>query len=111
MKREFAFAVANRYDALYNGSDDEETEPDLGQEGSQIEEMYTSTCEGVLRRSRGRKEWLSKDTGNLVEKRHELKARMEAAKTRNQKLATAHAYKNKNQKLKGSCSRDNRKKN
>ena len=50
MKSEFTIALANRYDTLYNGSGDEETEPDLGQDGSHIKEMYTSTCEGVLRK-------------------------------------------------------------
>ena len=38
---EFTIALANRYDALYNGSDDdEEMEPDLEEEWNQIKEMY-----------------------------------------------------------------------
>lgn len=52
---------------------------------------------------------MRKDTCTLVEKRRELKANMEAAKTINQKLATARAYNIKNKEVKRSCRRDKRK--
>ena len=111
MKDEFTIALANRYDVLYNGSDDdEEMEPDLEEEWNQIKEMYSSTCEEVLGKViRERKEWMSEDTWKIVEERRELKAKMEAAKTRNQKLATTHAYNMKNTEVKRSFRRDKRK--
>ena len=72
--------------------------------------MYSSTCEEVLGKvTRERKEWMSEDTWKIVEERRDLKAKMEAAKTRNQKLATTHAYNMKNTEVKRSCRRDKRK--
>ena len=111
VKDEFTITLADRYDALYNGSDDdEEMEPELEEEWSQIKEMYSSTCEEVLGKvTRERKEWMSEDTWEIVEERRKLKAKMEAAKTRNQKLATTHAYNMKNTEVKRSCRRDKRK--
>ena len=42
VKDKFTIALANRYDPLYNGSDDdEEMEPDLEEEWNQIKEMYS----------------------------------------------------------------------
>ena len=52
---------------------------------------------------------MSEDTWEIVEERRELKAKMEAAKTRNQKLATTHAYNMKNTEVKRICRRDKRK--
>ena len=90
VKDEFVIALAKRYDVLYNGSDDEEeTEPDLEQEWSQVKAMHSSTCEETLGKvRRERKEWMSEDTWKFVEERRQLKARMEATKTRNQRLAS-----------------------
>ena len=45
VREEFVIALATRYDALYNGSDDgEEVELDVEQEWNKIKEMYSSTC-------------------------------------------------------------------
>ncbi|KAJ7383204.1 hypothetical protein OS493_030002 [Desmophyllum pertusum] len=62
---EFIIVLANRYDALYNESDDEEEmEPDMRSvKWSKIKEMYSSTCEEVLGKAkRERKAWMSEDT-------------------------------------------------
>ena len=41
MREEFVIALANRYDALYNGLDDEEEAvQDVEQEWSKVKEMY-----------------------------------------------------------------------
>ena len=73
---------------LYNGSDDEgEIGPDLEQEWSQ------TICKEILSKvKRERMEWMSEDTWTLVEERRELKSKMKAAMTRNQKLAATRVY-------------------
>ena len=49
VREEFTIALANSYDALCNGSDDEEeAELHVEQKWSKIKEMYPSTCEEVL---------------------------------------------------------------
>ena len=56
-----------------------------------MKEMYSSTCEEVLGKvRRERKAWMSEDTWKLVEERRALKAKVEAAKTRRQKLAATN---------------------
>ena len=75
LRKEFAIALTNRYDALYNEPvDEEEPELDIEQEWSKIREMYSSTCEEVLGRAkRERKAWMSENTWRLVEERRLLK--------------------------------------
>ena len=71
--------------------------------------MYSSTCEEVLGKARReRKAWMSEDTWKLVEERRALKAKLEAAKTRKQKLAATNMYNKKNHEVKRSCRRDKR---
>ena len=49
VRHEFLTALANSYDALYNGSDNEEKiTRELKQERSQFKEMHFSTCEEIL---------------------------------------------------------------
>ena len=83
VREESVIAVANRYDALHNEPVDvEETELDIELK------MYSFTCEEVLGKAkRERKACTSENTWTLVEKRRVLKAKLEAAKTRQQKLA------------------------
>ena len=108
VREEFFSALANRYEALYNGSDDEEeAELDVEQEWSKIKEMYSSTCEEVLGKvRRERKAWRSEDTWKHDEERRALKAKLEAAKTRKQNLAASNMYNKKNHEVKRSCRRD-----
>ena len=107
---EFAIALTNRYDALYNEpADEEEPELDIEQEWSKIREMYSSNCEEALGRAkRERKAWMSENTWKLVEERRVLKAKLEATKTREQKLAAVGRYNEKNHEVKRSCRRDKR---
>ena len=71
--------------------------------------MALQTSEEILCKVRQeRKEWMSEDTWKLVEERYKMKGKMEAAKTRNQKLDSAHVY-NMNKEVKRSCRRDTRK--
>ena len=51
---------------------------------------------------------MSENTWRLVEERRVLKAKLEAAKTRQQKLAALEGYNEKNHEVKRSCRRDKR---
>ena len=106
----FVIALTNRYDALYNDSvDEEEMELDIEQDWITIKEMYSSTCEEVLGKAKREwKAWMSENTWRLVEERRMLQAKLEAAKTRQQKLATVKRYNEKNHEVKRSCRRDKR---
>ena len=110
VREEFFITLANRYDILYNGSDDdEEAELDVEQEWSKVREMYSSTCEEVLGKvRRERRAWMGEDTWKLVEERRALKAKLEAANTRKQKLAATIMYNKKNHEVKRSGRRDKR---
>ena len=109
-REKFFITLANRYDILYNGSDDdEEAELDVEQEWSKVREMYSSTSEEVLGKvRRERRAWMGEDTWKLVEERRALKAKLEAANTRKQKLATTIMYNKNNHEVKRSCRRDKR---
>ena len=67
VREEFAIALTNKYDALYNEPVDEEaTELDIEQEWSKIKEMYSSTCEEVLGKAKKeRKAWRVRTPGDL----------------------------------------------
>ena len=110
VREEFIIALTNRYDALYNEPvDEEETELDIEQEWSKIKEMYSSTCEEVLRKAkREQKAWMSENTWRTVEERHVLKAKLEVTKMRQQKSATVKRYNEKNHEVKRSCRTDKR---
>ena len=51
---------------------------------------------------------MSEDTGKLVDERRAVKANLEAAKTRKQKLDATDMYNKKNHEVKRSCRRDKR---
>ena len=88
---------------------EEEPEFEIEQEWSKIKEMYSSTCEEVLGKAkREQKAWISENTWRLVEEKRVVKAKLEAAKTRQQKLATVERYNEKNHEVKRSCRRDKR---
>lgn len=89
--------------------DEEEPELDIEQEWSKIKEMYSSTFEKVLGKAkRERKAWMIENIWRLVEERRVSKAKLEAAKTRHQKLAAVERYNEKNHEVKRSCRRDKR---
>ena len=110
VRKEFVIALTNRYDALYNEPmDEEERELDIKQEWSNNKEMYSSTCEEVLGKGkREGKAWMSENTWRLVGERRVLKAKLEATKTRQQKLAAVKRYSEKNHEVKRSYRRDKR---
>ena len=79
----------------------------LGLACSGLPGMYSSPCEEVLGKAkRERKAWMGETTWRLVEKRRMLKSKLEAAKTRQQKLATETRYNEKNHEVKRSCRRE-----
>ena len=111
VREEFVIALTNRYDTLYNELvDEEETELGIEQEWIKIKEMYSTTPgEEVLGKTkREQKVWMSETTLRLVEERRMLKAKLEAAKTRQQKLAAVKRCNEKNHEMKRSCRRDKR---
>ena len=69
--------------------------------------MYSSTCKVVLGKvGRERKARISEDTWKRVKERHALKAKLEAAKTRKQRLAATNIYNKMIREVKKSCRRD-----
>ena len=106
IKEEFQLKLANRFDVLYNGSDQED-EDDLDKEWDNIKDMYTSTCEEVLiKPKRERKKWMSEATWKLVEERRKLKMCIGLSKTRNQKKQEILRHQEKDNEVKRSCRRD-----
>ena len=106
IKEEFQLKLANRFDVLYNGSDQEEDD-DLDQEWENIKQMYVSTCEEVLGKPKvERKEWMSEATWKLVEERKNLKLCIGNTKTRNQKKQAMVKHQEKDKEVKKSCRRD-----
>ena len=105
VKDEFVIALANRYDVLYNRSDDgEEQSLTWNRSGARLRQyILLPARKSSLRSEENEKTW------KLVKERCKLKARMEAAKSRNQKLASALVYNLKNREVKRSCRRDKRK--
>ena len=84
MRQDFS----NTSKAYLLSDDEEEAELVVEQEWSRIKEMYSSIREEVLDKvRRERKAWMSENTWELVEERRALKEKLEAAKTRKQKLA------------------------
>ena len=71
--------------------------------------MHSSTCEEVLGKAKREwKAWMTENTWRLVEESRELKAKLEAARTRQQKLDAVERYNKKNHEVKRSCRTEKR---
>ena len=87
----------------------EEEELSLDDEWRQIEQGYMETCEQVLGRTKAnRKEWISKETWELIEQRKGTKNTTNMARTRNQKIEASKRYQELNREVKRRCRRDRR---
>ena len=92
MRQDFS----NTSKAYLLSDDEEEAELVVEQEWSRIKEMYSSIREEVLDKvRRERKAWMSENTWELIEEGRALKEKLEAAKTRQQKLAYKHVQQKK----------------
>lgn len=110
LKQEFILTLANRFDALrYNLEDEEEEDDEIETGWSTIKEAYTSTCEEVLGKIKGKKVWMSQETWEKVEERRKRKADVDNSKTRNQKANAMKVYNKADREVKKSCRRDKRK--
>ena len=77
-------------------------------EWKQIEQGYMETCKQVLGRAKAnRKEWISKETWEIIEQRKGAK-NMNMARTRKQKRDANKRYRELNRELKRRCRRDKR---
>ena len=64
----FGITLANKYDALYNASDNEDEEEEtVEEEWSKAKKIVLETCEEVLgRKKREKKQWMKETTWKLV---------------------------------------------
>ena len=87
----------------------EEEELSVDDEWRQIEQGYVETCEQVLGRAKTNgKEWISKETWEIIEQRKEAKNTMNMARTRKQKRDANKRYQELNRGVKRRCRRDRR---
>ena len=72
VRNAFKLALHNRFEGLQQLMEEEELSVD--DEWRQIEQGYVETCEQVLGRAKAnRKEWISKETWELIEQRKVVK--------------------------------------
>lgn len=111
-KEEFRIALANRFDALNYGSDeetDDEGEDEIEKEWNVMKKAYTEACKEVLgKRRKDQKIWMSEETWELVEQRRMKKAKIDEARTRGQKATAMSDYNEANKQVKKSCKKDKR---
>ena len=107
VRNTFKLALHNRFEGLQQLMEKEELSVD--DEWRQIEQGYVETCEQVLGRAKAsRKEWISKDTWELIESRKVAKNTTNMARTRNQKREASKRYQELNREVKRRCRRDKR---
>ena len=103
----FKLALHNRFEGLQQLMEEEELSVD--DEWRQIEQGYVETCEQVLGRAKAnRKEWISKETWEIIEQRKEAKNTMNMARARKQKRDANKRYQELNREVKRRCRRDRR---
>ena len=84
VRNAFKLALHNRFEGLQQLMGEEELS--VEDEWRQIEQGYVGTCEQVLGRAKAnRKEWISKETWEIIEQRKEAKNTTNMARTRKQK--------------------------
>ena len=107
VRNAFKLALHNRFEGLQQLMEEEELSVD--DEWRQIEQGYVETCEQVLGRAKAnRKEWISKETWELIEQRKVAKNTINMARTRNQKREASKRYQELNREVKRRCRRDKR---
>ena len=107
VRNAFKLALHNRFEGLQQLMEEEELSVD--DEWRQIEQGYVETCGQVLGRAKAnRKEWISKETWELIEQRKVAKNTTNMARTRNQKREASKRYQELNREVKRRCRRDRR---
>ena len=107
VRNAFKLALHNRFEGLQQLMGEEELS--VEDEWKQIEQGYVETCEQVLGRAKAnRKEWISKETWEIIEQRKEAKNIMNMARTRKQKRDANKRYQELNREVKRRCRRDKR---
>ena len=107
VRNAFKLALHNRFEGLQQLMEEEELSVD--DEWRQIEQGYVETCELVLGRAKAnRKEWISKETWELIEQRKVAKNTTNMVRTRNQKRDASKRYQELNREVKRRCRRDKR---
>jgi len=87
----------------------EEEELPVDDEWRLIAQGYVETCEQVLGRAKAnRKEWISKETWEIIEQRKVSKNTTNMARTRKQKRDANKRYQELNREVKRRCGRDRR---
>ena len=100
----FKLALHNRFEGLQQLM--EEKELSVDDEWRLIEQGYVETCEQVLGGAKpNRKEWISKETWDVIEQRKVAKNTMNMARTRKQKRDANKRYPELNRDVKRRCRR------
>ena len=87
----FKLALHNRFEGLQQLMEEEELS--VEDKWRQIEQGYVETCEQVLSRAKANgKEWISKETCEIIEQRKEAKNTTNMARTRKQKRDANKRY-------------------
>ena len=87
----------------------EKEELSVDDEWRQIEQGYVETCEQVLGRAKAnRKEWISKETWEIIEQRKVAENTAIISTTRNQKREASKRYQELNREVKRRCRRARR---
>ena len=102
---QFKLVLQNRFECLQQL----EEEPSLDDEWREIEKGYVEAREEVLRKAKStKKEWISKETWEIIERRQVAKNAVNMAKTRNQKRVASESYQEMNREVKRCCKRGKR---
>ena len=107
VRNTFKLVLHIRFEGLQQLMGEEELS--VEDEWRQIEQGYVETCEQVLGRAKAnRKEWISKETWEIIEQRKEAKNTTNMATTRKQKRDANKRYQELNREVKRRCRRDKR---
>ena len=105
-KQKYCIELTNRYQALQQ---EHEGDISLTEKWQKMKSIWLDTCDEVVgKRKRKHQEWISPDTLQKVEKRRELKEKVNCSKTRAAKQAAAQLYSEANIDVKKSARRDKR---
>jgi len=103
----FKRMLQNRFEALQQLIEEEELP--VEEEWRQIEQGYVETCEKMLGRAKtNKKEWISKETWEIIELRTKAKNTLNMARTRKQRRDASKRYQELNREVKRGCRRDKR---
>ena len=107
VRNAFKLALYNRFEGLQQLMENEELPVD--DEWRPIEQGYVETCNQVLGMAKAnRKEWISKEIWDIIEKRKVAKNTPIMSRTRNQKREASKRYQELNSEVKRRCWRDRR---